>query len=49
MANRIRDQADIADVLFMQGKLDEQYMRHWAKALSVEALLEKSLADAKGL
>jgi hypothetical protein len=31
----------------MQGQLDENYLRHWAKELSVEAQLEKALADAK--
>lgn len=47
IANRPRDLLDVGDVLFMQGQLDENYLRHWAKELSVETQLEKSLADAK--
>ena len=47
LAGRPRDWADIGDVLFMQGQLDETYMRHWAKELGVEAQLEKALADAR--
>jgi Nucleotidyl transferase of unknown function (DUF2204) len=47
VADRKRDWSDVADVLFTQGQLDEDYLRHWAKELSVETQLEKSLADAK--
>ena len=47
IANRPRDLIDVGDVLFMQGELDENYLRHWAKGLSIEALLEKVLSDAK--
>ncbi|HEY2882150.1 MAG TPA: nucleotidyltransferase [Pirellulales bacterium] len=46
IAARPRDALDVADVFFMQGRLDIVYMRHWAKLLGVEAKLEKALADA---
>jgi hypothetical protein len=45
IAHRPRDLADVADVLFMQGSLDEQYMRHWAAKLNVFAKLEEALAQ----
>ena len=44
LANRPRDQGDVADVLFVQGQLDESYMRHWANLLSVADRLNKALA-----
>ena len=43
LANRGRDQSDIQDVLFMQGELDRDYMRHWADQLGVRSNLEESL------
>jgi hypothetical protein len=46
LAARPRDLADIGDVLFTQGQLDEAYLRHWADALGVRAKLEQALADA---
>ena len=44
-ASRPRDIGDIADILFMQGQLDEGYMRHWAKELSISDRLEHALAE----
>ena len=35
LANRPRDYGDIADVLFVQGQLDEGYMRQWANELKI--------------
>jgi len=35
---------DIDDVLFIQGRLDEDYMRHWAERLHALAKLEEALA-----
>jgi hypothetical protein len=46
LASRPRDLADIGDVLFTQGKLDEPYLRHWADAFGVRAALDQALADA---
>jgi predicted nucleotidyltransferase len=44
-AGRTRDIADIADILFTQGQLDRDYMRHWAGQLCVMDRLERVLAD----
>jgi hypothetical protein len=35
LASRPRDLADIADILFTQGQLDESYLRRWAEQLGV--------------
>jgi hypothetical protein len=40
---RPRDIADVGDILFTQGRLDEEYMRHWAGQLGVSAELEQML------
>jgi hypothetical protein len=45
LAHRPRDLADVGDILFTQGKLDEQYLRHWAQELGAAADLERVLAD----
>jgi predicted nucleotidyltransferase len=45
LAGRPRDLADIADILFMQGKLDETHMRDWAQQLGIRAELERVLAE----
>ena len=47
VANRPRDLLDVADVLFVQGPLDEAYLRHWADKLGVCPQLEKSLAESQ--
>ncbi len=44
IASRPRDLVDIDDVLFVQGSLDEEYLRHWAERLDVLAELEEALA-----
>jgi hypothetical protein len=46
IAGRPRDIADIGDVLFIQGRLDEAYMRQWAATLGVLDALERSLNDS---
>jgi hypothetical protein len=43
LARRPRDLADIGDILFTQGLLDESYMRHWAHELGILAELMKVL------
>lgn len=44
LANRPRDWIDVADILFVQGALDDQYMRHWANRLEILDRLEKALS-----
>jgi hypothetical protein len=41
---RPRDIADIGDVLFTQGRLDEDYLRQWAATLGVSTRLDEALA-----
>lgn len=45
IANRSRDYVDIADIRFMQGQLDEAYLRTWAAQLNVVDRLEQVLAE----
>jgi hypothetical protein len=45
LAGRPRDLLDIKDILFMQGQLDEAYMRRWAMPLGVAGQLELALAE----
>lgn len=47
LSHRPRDQGDIADVLFVQGQLDETYLRQWAQSLDIADRLEKALTDAR--
>ena len=47
VANRPRDLIDVGDVLFVQGQLEEAYLRHWADELGVRPQLEKALTDAR--
>lgn len=49
IAGRPRDFADIGDVLFTQGQLDENYMHQWADRLSVRAELERVLSEPPGV
>ena len=48
LAGRPRDLLDIKDILFMQGQLDEGYMRRWAAPLGVSEQLEQALAEREG-
>jgi hypothetical protein len=43
IANRPRDAADILDVLFIQGQLDERYLREWAHKINVADRLDDIL------
>ena len=43
LSGRPRDAIDVQDVLFMQGELDREYMRHWAERLGVLENLEMAL------
>ena len=45
LADRPRDWGDIADVFFIQGTLDQQYMRRWANSLGVREKLEKAISE----
>jgi predicted nucleotidyltransferase len=47
IAGRHRDLGDVLDVLFMQGLLDEEYMRGWAKELGVVDKLEQVLKESR--
>ncbi|MCG8450052.1 MAG: hypothetical protein MI725_10805 [Pirellulales bacterium] len=42
MAGRHRDLGDVQDILFMQGQLDETYLRRWAETLGVVDALQKA-------
>ena len=44
LANRPRDIGDVADILFIQGELDQDYMRQWSRPLGIETQLEQVLA-----
>jgi predicted nucleotidyltransferase len=43
IANRPRDLIDVADILFVQGELDQSYMHHWAALLRITDRLEKAM------
>jgi hypothetical protein len=45
IAGRPRDLVDVQDVLFMQGRFDEAYLRHWAAELNVTDRLEQALRE----
>ncbi len=45
LANRPRDHGDIADVLFVQGQMDEAYLRKWASALQITDRLTAALTS----
>jgi predicted nucleotidyltransferase len=44
-ASRPRDLGDVGDIFFMQGQLDEDHMRRWAKELKISDQLEQALAE----
>jgi hypothetical protein len=43
LAGRAKDHLDVADILFIQGELDRDYLRHWARELGISAELERAL------
>lgn len=45
LVRRARDMADVADILFTQGALDEEYLWRWAKILGVSQELEEVLRE----
>jgi hypothetical protein len=45
LANRLRDRADVLDVLLAQGQLDEGYLQEWAAKLGVQDRLAEALAE----
>ncbi|MGD0897963.1 MAG: nucleotidyl transferase AbiEii/AbiGii toxin family protein [Thermoguttaceae bacterium] len=45
IAHRPRDLGDVGDILFTQGRLDEEYLRRWARQLGVLEELERVLAE----
>ena len=45
LANRPRDLADVGDILFTQGQLDESYLRRWAVEVGVLDRLEQVLRE----
>ena len=44
IASRPRDLIDVADILFVQCELDDEYMRKWSRPLGIESQLENALA-----
>lgn len=44
IASRPRDLIDVADILFVQGELDQDYMRKWSSPLGIETQLEQVLS-----
>jgi hypothetical protein len=46
IANRPRNLIDVQDLLFIQGKLDENYLQKWATALGVGERLQIVLAES---
>jgi len=49
LANRRKDQADIEDILLIQGRLNEPYLRQWAERLNILPRLEEMLEVYKRL
>ena len=47
LAGRHRDLGDVVDILFMQGQLDEAYLRHWAERLGILEKLEQVLRESR--
>jgi predicted nucleotidyltransferase len=45
LAGRPRDLGDVSDILFIQGPLDEAYVRRWAPELGIGQSLERALAE----
>ncbi len=46
MAHRLKDQADVQNILMVQGIPDEPYLRSWARQLGVEERLKEAIAQA---
>jgi hypothetical protein len=48
-ARRPRDVLDVADIIFVQGQLDEAYLRLWAERLGVLDKLDQALKESREL
>lgn len=48
LADRPKDRVDVADILFIQGQLDLDYLRLWADRLRVRESLEAALGAIEG-
>jgi hypothetical protein len=48
LAGRPKDLVDVADIMFVQGRLDEEYLRHWASQLGVSEALDEALRRRLG-
>ena len=46
LASRPRDLIDVADLIFIQGQLNELYLHDWANKLNINDRLEKALATS---
>lgn len=46
LASRPRDLIDVADIIFIQGKLDETYLHDWANRLNIDDRLKKALSTS---
>jgi hypothetical protein len=43
LAGRPKDLVDVGDILFIQGNLDQDYLRRWATQLGISSALEEAL------
>lgn len=43
LADRPKDRIDVADTLFIQGRVDEEYLRRWATTLGIVSQLDAAL------
>jgi hypothetical protein len=46
LAGRPKDRVDVSDILFIQGQLDEAYLKHWAQELGIVTDLDEALRAA---
>lgn len=46
LARRPKDLVDVGDILFIQGQLDEDYLRRWARELGITDPLEQALRSS---
>ncbi len=47
LAGRPKDLVDVGDILFIQGGLDNAYLRDWARELNVALALEAALQSQR--
>lgn len=46
LAGRNKDQADVSDILWVQGQLDLQHLRSWASRLGIADALEAAIRES---